>query len=101
MHCLLLTENLSPTRNIPTVRKFLVGERFSVNSKQCMADAHSVSLPKCNLNALVLKFELDVERVAVGLLMLSLRPLVVIIEYQPSRLAHNENVINAHGIQIS
>ena len=74
------------------------------------------------LDPLVFKLELDVQRITVSLLVLSLRNLdknhlqkvieekqldkcaadhlVVIIEDQTSGLAHNENVINAHGIQI-
>ena len=75
-----------------------------------------------HLDPLVFKLELDVQRITVSLLVLSLRNLdknhlqkvnkekrfhrcaadhlVVIVEDQTSGLAHNENVINAHGIQI-
>ena len=36
-------------KDIPTIRKLLVGERFSINSEQCVANAYSISLPECNL----------------------------------------------------
>ena len=44
-------------KDVSTVRKLLVGERFSINSKQCMPDAHSVPFTKCNLGRITFTFQ--------------------------------------------